>query len=180
MRASGSRKTVAPSSKETPGFRRFALAFFGSHSNCTTVAYDTPADVETRDAARQKATLAGRLLRAAAVAAALLERCVEEGAQCLGAGGVAELAERFRLDLADPLAGDVERAAHFLQRVLGTVAHAEAHLEHLLLARGEGAQDLAGLLLEVRDDHVIDGGDHAAVLDEIAEMRVFLFSDRSL
>ena len=64
--------------------------------------------------------------------------------------------------------------------MFGAVAHAEAHLEHLLLARGERAEDLVRLLLEVGDDHVIDRGDHAAILDEIAKMRIFLFADRRL
>src|SRR4051812_30275336 len=108
------------------------------------------------------------------------ERRVEERTKLLRPRRMAQLAERLRLDLANALARHVERAAHFLERVLGAVADAEAHLEHLLLARRERAQHLAGLLLQVRDDHVIDRRDDAAILDEIAEMRIFLFSDRSL
>ncbi|HMA21073.1 MAG TPA: RNA polymerase sigma factor RpoD, partial [Gemmatimonadaceae bacterium] len=65
-------------------------------------------------------------------------------------------------------------------RLRTAVADTEAHLQHLLFARSERSQHLRGLLLEVGHDHVIDGGDHAAILDEIAEMRVFLFSDRRL
>ena len=37
-----------------------------------------------------------------------------------------ELAQRFRLDLADALAGDRELLADFLQRVVGVHADAEA------------------------------------------------------
>src|SRR5438874_4088885 len=93
---------------------------------------------------------------------------------------MAQLAERFRLDLADPFAGHIERTADFLERVLGAVADAEAHLEHLLLARSERAKNLAGLLFEIRDDHMVDRGDHAAIFDEVPKMRVFLFADRRL
>ena len=70
---------------------------------------------------------------------------------------MAQLAKRLRFDLADPLAGDVERAAHLLEGVLGAVADAEAHLEHLLFARGESAQHLAGLFFQIRDDDMVDG-----------------------
>src|SRR3954454_13375278 len=107
-----------------------------------------------------------------------LERRIEERTELLRARRVAELAQRLRLDLADAFARHIERAANFFERVLGAVADAEAHLEDLLLARRERAEDLVRLLFEIRDDHVIDRGDHAAILDEIAEMRIFLFTDR--
>src|SRR6187551_2545140 len=41
--------------------------------------------------------------------------------QFLGAARVAQLAERLRLDLADPLAGDAELAADLFQRPLPAV-----------------------------------------------------------
>src|SRR5438477_9971969 len=91
-----------------------------------------------------------------------------------------QLAKRLRLDLADPLACDVERAADFLEGVFGAVAHTEAHFENLLFARRESAQNLVGLVFQIRDDDVIDWRDRGAILDEIAQMRVFLFSDWSL
>src|SRR5581483_9151167 len=109
-----------------------------------------------------------------------LERGIEERAKLLRTRRMAQLAESLRLDLADPLARDIERAAHFLERMLGAIAHAEAHLEHLLFARRERPEDLGRLILQVGDDHVIDRRDHAAILDEIPKMRIFLFSDRSL
>src|SRR3954454_9853381 len=100
-----------------------------------------------------------------------LERRIEERTELLRARRMAQLAERLRLDLADALARHVERAADFFERVLGAVADAEAHLEHLLLARGERAEDLVRLLFQICDDHVIDRGNHAAIFDEIAEVR---------
>src|SRR3954454_10453609 len=109
-----------------------------------------------------------------------LERRIEERTELLRARRMGQLAERLRLDLANPFARHIERAADFFERVLGAVADAEAHLEDLLLARGERAQDFVRLLFQVRDDHVIDRGDHAAIFDEVAEMRIFLFADRRL
>src|SRR6185312_11912017 len=49
------------------------------------------------------------------------DRClldVEERAQLFGAAGVAQLAQRLGLDLADALAGDVELLADFLEGVV--------------------------------------------------------------
>jgi len=43
-------------------------------------------------------------------------------------------------DLADTFAGEGERLAHFLERVLAAVLHPEAHLDDLFLAWGEGLQ----------------------------------------
>ena len=40
---------------------------------------------------------------------------------------VAVLPERLRLDLADPLTGDLEGLAHLLEGMVGTAAYPEAH-----------------------------------------------------
>jgi len=50
---------------------------------------------------------------------------------------MAQLAERLRLDLADALARDVERGAHFLQRPRTAVAYAEPQPDDPLLALRE-------------------------------------------
>src|SRR5258706_16346567 len=89
------------------------------------------------------------------------ERRIEERPQLLRARRMAQLAKRFRFDLPDALAGDVERAADLFERVLGAVADTEAHLEDLLLARRERAQNFVRLFLEVGDDDVIDRRDDA-------------------
>jgi hypothetical protein len=49
-------------------------------------------------------------------------------------GGMAHFAQRLGFDLADALAGDVELAAHFLQRARVAVAQAEAQFQDLALA----------------------------------------------
>src|SRR5215468_9674666 len=109
-----------------------------------------------------------------------LADCLQKRLQLLRPRGVPELPQGLRLDLPDALARDVEGAADLLERVLGAVAHAEAHLEHLLLARRQRLQDAARLLLQVRHEHRVDRREHAAILDEVAQMRILLLADRGL
>ena len=71
---------------------------------------------------------------------------LDEALQLLRAARVAELAERLRLDLADALAGDLEVLTDLFEGVVALLADAEAHPEHLLLARRQRLQDLPGLL----------------------------------
>ncbi len=80
------------------------------------------------------------------------------------------LAQRFRLDLADALARYRELLAHFLQRMIGVHADAEAHAQHAFLARRERGEHARRGLAQVRLDRVL-------VLDEIAEMAVVLVAD---
>src|SRR5204863_10168373 len=104
----------------------------------------------------------------------------QEGLQLAAAAGVAQLAERLGLDLADALARDREILADLFERVLAAVAQAEAHLDDLLLARSQGLEQGLGLVLEVDVDHGLGGGDHVAVLDEVPQMRVLLLPDGRL
>src|SRR2546423_6242872 len=75
---------------------------------------------------------------------------LEEASQLLGARRVAELAQRLRLDLADALARDVELLADFLERVVGVHLDAEAHAQHLRLARREGIEHVLGRFAKAR------------------------------
>src|SRR6186713_973722 len=50
---------------------------------------------------------------------------------------VAQLAQRLRLDLADPLAGDVELLADLLEGPGPAVLQPEAELEHAALSTGQ-------------------------------------------
>src|SRR5215471_18970478 len=72
----------------------------------------------------------------------------EVAAEDLGAAGVAELGQGLGLDLADPLPGDAELPAHFLQRARVPVGQPEPQLDDLLLAPGEAVQDLLQLVLQ--------------------------------
>src|SRR5581483_2683426 len=93
---------------------------------------------------------------------------------------VAQLAQRLRLDLPYALARDGEFLADLLQRVVGFLADAEAHAQHLLFARRERREHLARLFLKI-DVHDRVGRRHdALVLDEVAEMAVLLLADGRL
>src|SRR5690349_3974124 len=93
---------------------------------------------------------------------------------------MAQLAERLRLDLADPLAGHVELLAHLLEGPGTPVLEAEAQLEHAPLAARQGVEHALDLLLE----ELVRGGlgrrQGAAILDEVAEVGVLLLADRRL
>src|SRR6476646_1879742 len=93
---------------------------------------------------------------------------------------MAQLAERLRLDLADTLARDLEVLADLFERVVALLADAEAHAQDLLLARRERLQHLPRLFGEVHVDDRLGRRDDALVLDEVAEMRIFLLADGRL
>ena len=59
---------------------------------------------------------------------------------------MAQLTERFCLDLPDPLTGHVKLFAHLLQRVVGIHINTKAHAQYLGLAGGQTAEYLAGRL----------------------------------
>src|SRR5690606_19532207 len=102
---------------------------------------------------------------------------VEEAAHLAAARRVLQLAERLRLDLTDAFAGHAELLADFLERMVGVHADAEAHAENALLARGERRQYARHRFLEVRLHRGVDRDHRVLVLDEIAEVAVFLVPD---
>ena len=89
-----------------------------------------------------------------------------------------ELAQRLGLDLADAFTRDRELLADFFQRVIGVHADAEAHAQHTLFSRGEAGQHPRRGLAQVGMDCRIERLDGVLVLDEVAEMAVFLVADR--
>ena len=89
-----------------------------------------------------------------------------------------QLPQRLGLDLADTLSGHRELLADFFQRVIGVHADAEAHAQHAFFARGERGQHARRGLAQVGLDRRIDGQDRVLVLDEIAEVQIFLVADR--
>src|SRR3990172_1027260 len=102
---------------------------------------------------------------------------LNERAKPLASAGVAQLAERLCLDLADALPGHLEVLPHFLQRVVRLLADAEPHTEDTLLPRGQGPEDLLHLLGEIDVDRAVHRGGRVLVLDEIPEVAVLLFPD---
>src|SRR5687767_2943913 len=112
---------------------------------------------------------------------ALLTDAFEERLELARARGVAELAERLGFNLSYALARDGEVLADLFERVLAAVlAEAEAHLDDLLLARGERGQDLVGYLAQVRGDDRVGRVEDGLVLDEVPEVRVLLLADGRL
>src|SRR3954468_1100862 len=76
-------------------------------------------------------------------------------AEALGLRERLELLQRVVLDLADPLARDVERAADLLYRVRACAREPEAHLDDLTLPLGERVERAADVLLaEVLGGHL--------------------------
>src|SRR6266542_3791240 len=105
---------------------------------------------------------------------------VDERLQLLRAARVAELTQGLGFDLADALAGYFEILPHLFQGVVALFADAEAHPQDLFFAGRKGLQDLSRLFGEVHVDDRFGRRDDALVLDEVAEMRVFFFSDGRL
>src|SRR5262245_66617274 len=93
---------------------------------------------------------------------------------------MAELAQRLRLDLADPLAGHVELLADLLEGPGTPVLEAESELEHAPLAAGQRVENALDLLLEELVRGRLCRGQRTPILDEVAEMRILLLTDRGL
>src|SRR3979409_721195 len=91
-----------------------------------------------------------------------------------------QLANRFGFDLANTLARHLENAPTFLEGVGVAVAEAVAQLDNLALAVGQRLQDLVDLVLE----HLLRRGLNrrfgAVVFDEVAEVTVLAFADRTV
>src|SRR5216110_3131019 len=105
---------------------------------------------------------------------------VQEALQPLGSGGVAQLAQRLGLDLPYALARDVELLADLLQRVVGGHLDAEAHAQHLGLARRERVEHFLRHVAQAGEGRRVGGRERRLVLDEIAEVRVVVVTDRRL
>src|SRR5206468_2876198 len=93
---------------------------------------------------------------------------------------VAELPERLGLDLADPLAGDVELPTDLLEGPRPAVLEPEPELENASFAAGQRVQHRLDLLLQELVRGRLGRGERAAVLDEVAEVGILLLADRRL
>src|SRR4029077_6128314 len=98
-------------------------------------------------------------------------------------GGVRERPELLQalvLDLADPLARHVERAADLVERPRLPAVEAVAQLEHLALPRRERAEDRAQRLATHRDLGRLVGKRLGLIGEEVTELRLLLVADRLL
>ncbi len=89
-----------------------------------------------------------------------------------------EPAQRLRLDLADPFAGDPEEPADLLQGARPAVVEPVPQLHHLAFAVAEGGEDRVEVLAEQEQGGALGGGGRVGVLDEVAEEDVVLAADR--
>src|SRR6266446_6033857 len=103
---------------------------------------------------------------------------IQEAAQLAAAARVLELAQRLGLDLADALARHRELLADLFQRVVLVHADAEAHAENAFLARCDRSEHAGGGLAQIGLNRGVDRQDRVLVLDEIAEVGIFLVADR--
>ena len=93
---------------------------------------------------------------------------------------MAQLPQRFRLDLADPLAGDIELPSYLFERARSAVVQAKAQTQYLLLPLGQRIEHFHELFMQQCIGCRIDRNLHMIVLNEIAQMTVFLLADRCL
>src|SRR4051794_38632373 len=107
-------------------------------------------------------------------------QCSGDVAELLGFGEALQLLQRLVLDLADPLARDVERAAHLVERARVFPAEPVAQLQHAALAVREVLERLAQRLLGEDLGGAVVGRLGALVGDELAELRLLLVADRLL
>src|SRR5918995_7471671 len=101
-------------------------------------------------------------------------------AQLLGLSQRLKLLQRLVLDLADPLAGDVEGPSHLVERARVLAAEPVAQLEHAPLAVREVLERLAQRLLGEDIGGALIRGLRLLVGDELAELGLLLVAGRLL
>src|SRR5215213_1621478 len=93
---------------------------------------------------------------------------------------MAQFAHGFRLDLANPLAGDAIDLADLIQRLRLPVSEPETHRHDTGLTLAQGVKDIVQLLLQQREAHGIRRNDRLGVLNQITEFRITVFTQRGV
>ena len=91
---------------------------------------------------------------------------------------MAQLAQGLGFYLSNPFPGYVELLAHFLQRVVGIHVDTETHTQHLGFAAGQPRQYFTGCFLQALAGCGIHRGMNGVVLDEVAQVGIFIVADR--
>src|SRR3954447_17787675 len=99
-------------------------------------------------------------------------------AQPLRLGQRLQLLQGVVLDLADPLARDVERAADLLQRPRPLAGQPEAHLDDLALALRQSSKSAAHVVAPQVLGGQLERRLGRMVLDEVAQLGLHLVADR--
>src|SRR5262249_62140167 len=92
----------------------------------------------------------------------------------------AQLLEALVLDLADALAGDVERATDLVERSRLLAVEPVAELQHLALSLGQLGEDAPKRLAPERGLGGLVRKRHGEVGEEMAELGLLLVADRLL
>src|SRR5437764_9833779 len=101
-------------------------------------------------------------------------------AQLLRVGERPQLLQALVLDLADPLAGDVERAADLVERARVLTVEPVAKLEHTPLAQAQRSEDADQRRLAQFHLRGLVRQRLALVRQEVAELRLLVVADRLL
>src|SRR3954452_20076077 len=91
-----------------------------------------------------------------------------------------QVLERVALDLADPLAGEVELLAHLIQRAGPAIVEAEAHAHDRSGAVRQRPEHRPQAVLQQAEVDHVGGHRGVAVLDELTEGRSAVVADRRL
>src|SRR6266446_1831125 len=91
---------------------------------------------------------------------------------------MAHFAQRFRLDLANPLAGNSKLAADLFQGPAISVDQAEALFENLAFTFGQRLKHILDLFLQQHNRRHVAGVFSTLVFDEVAEIRLLAFANR--
>src|SRR6056297_2043309 len=102
---------------------------------------------------------------------------VEEASELLRAGRMAQLAQGLGFYLPDALARDIELLADLFERVVGVHVDAEAHAQHLGLARRKPAQHLLHRVGQAGGGGLVDRRQDVEVFDEVAQVRILVVAD---
>src|SRR5699024_8115744 len=107
----------------------------------------------------------GRMPGRCVTGVTLLE--VEEASKLFRAGWMAQLSQRLGLYLANALAGDVELLADLFKGVVGVHVDAEAHAQHLGLARSQPREHLLHRVGQAGGGGGVDRREDVGVFDEV-------------
>src|SRR5580704_8966491 len=90
-----------------------------------------------------------------------------------------EFAQRLGFDLPNAFARNRELFADLLQGVVAVHAEAKAHAYDPLLAWRQCSQHACHSVAQIRLDRGVDGQDNVLVFNQVAELGVPFFADRS-
>src|SRR2546421_11459833 len=93
---------------------------------------------------------------------------------------MAQIAQRFGIDLKNALASDMELLADFFQRAAAAIVEAEAQLQNLALTLGQAIQHVFHLLLEQLMAGGIGGSPRGMIFDEITQVGGVFLANRRL